>query len=513
MHRAVVAFAAAAFAAVMALVTSAPHAGAYEFGTRDEAIAMVQRVQEVFKKNGVEATLRAINNKKGFIDRDLYPFVSDFKGVDVANPVSPQLVGKDLSAIRDQDGKVVFREMLAIAQGPGHGWSNMRWINPVTKTIEDKSIYIERLGDDHFVGVGIYREEQPNQNTIGIISGSPNSDDTYLLTAYDLAEVLNDGDDLRILPVAGVGGPRNIRDVRILKGIDIGLTQSSILNNFRTTNERLGHFDDKIVYLAPLFTEEVHLVARSDVTSLAQLQGQKVNLDAKASGTSYTLRDVFDRLGIKVEEVSMSQVDAFEKLKSGEIAATAVVAGKPVRSMTKLKLAEGFHFLPIPYSSTLLHSSTLATTTYLPTRLTHDDYPDLILRDQPVDTIAVEAVLIAYNWPKNTDRYRRVAKFVDAFFSRISEFQKPPHHPKWQEVNIAATLPGWTRFDAAQAWLDSHLPGAATSQSSNVSQSSPPPLRGTSSAGLPIALRGKDAALYQEFLKWRRENAPSAASR
>jgi hypothetical protein len=74
-----------------------------------------------------------------------------------------------------------------------------------------------------------------------------------------------------------------------------------------------------------------------------------------------------------------------------------------------------------------------------------------------VETVAVGAVLIAYNWPKtNVDRYRRVQRFVEAFFPRITDFQRPPHHPKWREVNLAATLPGWTRFEAAQAWLDSH---------------------------------------------------------
>ena len=64
------------------------------------------------------------------------------------------------------------------------------------------------------------------------------------------------------------------------------------------------------------------------------------------------------------------------------------------------------------------------------------------------------AVLIAYNWPKNTERYRRVEKFVPAFFPRIVDFQKPPRHVKWREVNLAATLAGWKRFEAAQAWLD-----------------------------------------------------------
>ena len=78
-----------------------------------------------------------------------------------------------------------------------------------------------------------------------------------------------------------------------------------------------------------------------------------------------------------------------------------------------------------------------------------------------VDTIADGAVLIAYNWPKNTDRYKRVEIFINTFFPRIAEFGQPPHHVKWREVNLGATLAGWTRLESAQAWLDSHKENAA----------------------------------------------------
>src|SRR5713226_4889843 len=224
----------AVFAIVSALLTAAFPAGAAEFGTKEEATAMVKRVQAKFKKEGPEAAFQAINNKApGFADRDLYPFVTELTGLCVANGVTPAVRGKNLIDLKDQDGKFMIQEFVRTASNlPGHGWVDYRWLNPVTKTIEDKSAWIERMGD-YFVGVGVYRNEQPNENTIGLISGSPNSDDTYLQIAYDLADVLNDGDNLRILPIAGIGGPRNIRDVRYLKGIDIGLTQTSILNNSR----------------------------------------------------------------------------------------------------------------------------------------------------------------------------------------------------------------------------------------------------------------------------------------
>jgi uncharacterized protein len=483
-----------ASAIIATLTPWAPGAGASNFGSRDDAIAMVQRVQEMYRKSGPEATFKAIRNKdKAFFDRGLYAYVIDMKGVVIANGAVPAVQGKDISEFRDQNGKYLVKGEIEICKGPGHGWIDFRWVNPVTKVVEDKSAYLERLGS-YCTGVGIYRDEQVNSNTVSIISGSPSSDDTYLQMAYDLAAVLSDGDNLRILPVVGIGGPQNIRDVRSLKGIDIGLTQTNVLNNFRRSNEQLGSFDNKIVYVAKLFNEETHIVVRSDITSLEQLQGQKVNLDATGSGTSYSMRDVFNRLNIKVEEVSLTQAEAFEKLKVGEIAASVLIAGKPARSMSLLKAADGLHFLPIAYTSALGPD-------YLPTLFTHDDYPDMIRAGQSVDTIAVGAVLIAYNWPKNTDRYRRVEKFVNAFFPRIAAFQRPPNHVKWREVNLASTLTGWTRFAPADTWINMHRnstgPDAQRTQFTEFLQS-----RGIRSGNNPA----ETEKLFREFLKWNRSH-------
>jgi TRAP-type uncharacterized transport system substrate-binding protein len=443
------------------VATSVPPVCAAEFGSRDEAVAMVRRVQEKFRKDGPDATFKVINNR-AFVDRDLFPWVYRLSdGTNMANALFPAVRGKQLIDLKDQDGKFIVQEWIRIATAPPyHGWSNYRWLNPVTNTDDDNAAWIERMGE-YLVGVGIHRFEQPNEDTIGLISGSPNSDDTYLQVANDLAEVLNDEGNLRILPIVGFGGPRNIRDVRYLKGVDIGLTQTNILNNFRRTSERMGQTEIKIVYIAELFKEEVHLIAKSNITSIEQLRGLKVNLDAKGSGTSYSMRDLFKALRIGVEEVSLSQAEALEKVKSGEITATALIAGKPVRSISKLTGTDRLHFVPIPCPSQLMAD-------YLPATLNHEDYPELIASDETVDTVAVSAVLFAYGWPKtNIDRYRRVQRFVEAFFPRINDFQRPPRHPKWHDVNLAATLPGWTRFEAAQAWLDSNAraapPATATS--------------------------------------------------
>jgi TRAP-type uncharacterized transport system substrate-binding protein len=484
------------------VATSVPSVSAAEFGTRNDAVAMVQRVQEKFKKEGPDATFKAINNKV-FLDRDLYPWVYRLSdGMNMADARFPAVRGKQLIDLRDQDGKFITREWIRIAETPpNRGWSNYRWPNPINNTVDDISSWIERMGD-YLVGVGIHRYEQPNENTIGLVSGNPNSGDTYLQIAYELAEVLNSDDGLRILPIAGIGGPRNIRDVRNLRGVDIGLTQTSILNNFQRSNESVGQTDNKIVYIAKLFDEEVHLIAKPNITSIEQLRGLKVNLDAKGSGTSYSMRDLFKTFGIEIEEVSMSQLEALQKVRSGEIAATALIAGKPVSSLLKLSLSDGLHFVPIPYTRQLIGD-------YLPATLAQSDYPELMAPGETVDTVAVGAVLIAYNWPKtNVDRYRRVQRFVEAFFPRITDFQRPPHHPKWRDVNIAANLPGWTRFEVAQAWLDSRQQAAPRSpgtraEPATTSPATRPATRtgAAKNADQPTGVDPGD--LFQEFLKWR----------
>jgi uncharacterized protein len=474
--------------------TSMPRLQAAEFGTRDEAVAMVRRVQEKFKKDGPEATFRVINNG-AFNDRDLYPFVHTIDGtLHVANGAWPGIRGKNLHDMRDQDGKFTTQDFMRIATTPPYrGWSDFRWRNPKTNTVDEKSAWIERMGD-YLVGVGVYKDEQVNANTVELVSGSPSSDDTYLRMAYDLAAVLNDGDKFRVVPVVGIGGPQNIRDVRNLRGIDIGITQTSILNNFRRSNEQLGTFDNKIVYIAKLFNEEIHLVTGADISSIQQLRGRKVNLDMVGSGTNSSMRDIFRKLNIDVQEVNVEQIDAFEKLKRGEIAATVLIAGKPARWMSTLKAADGLHFVAIPYSNAI-------GTDYLPATLSHEDYPDMIRPGDTVDTIAVEAVLIAYNWPKSTERYRRVESFVQAFFSRLADFQHPPRHSKWREVSLGTTLPGWSRFEPAETWIkDGHRPAAGSDPQSPLKDFLAS--RGTASGSAdPI---DQNEQLFQEFLKWKR---------
>lgn len=148
----------AAFA-IAALLTFDCAASAAEFGTKDEAIAMVRRVQDMYAREGAEATFKAISDKSTvvFHDRDLYPFVYDMNGICLAHGARPALIGKNLIDLKDQDGIYLIRAIIGIGAGPGSGWVNYKWPNPLNNKIEDKTTYVEKMGD-YVVGVGVYRE-------------------------------------------------------------------------------------------------------------------------------------------------------------------------------------------------------------------------------------------------------------------------------------------------------------------------------------------------------------------
>ncbi|MBP0444653.1 TAXI family TRAP transporter solute-binding subunit [Roseomonas sp. SSH11] len=279
-----------------------------------------------------------------------------------------------------------------------------------------------------------------NAGTVGVVSGGV--DGTYIRIAADLAAVLDDGERLRVLPIIGRGSVQNISDIMFVRGVDIGIVQSDALAYVRSRRMFPG-VAQMIQYITKLYDEEVHVLVRAGIGSVQDLAGQRVNVDVTGSGTAMTASLIFEALGIAPEFVHDPQDTALERLKRGEIAALVYVAGKPARLFGGLTADAGLRFLPLPMAAALME-------TYLPSRLTHEQYPALIPEDAPVETLAVGAVMAVYAWAPGTERFRKVAGFVDALHSRFERFLQPPRHPKWREVNLEAQVPGWVRFNSAQ---------------------------------------------------------------
>lgn len=134
-----------------------PSAHASTVATKDEAVAMVKKAIAFAKANGKDKLLAEVNAKAPqFIDRDLYIYVADDKGLVLAHAVNPKLVGRDLTQLKDADGKPFVTEILKIAASDKPGWVEYRWPNPVTKQIDDKVTYVEKA-DGIVYCAGVYK--------------------------------------------------------------------------------------------------------------------------------------------------------------------------------------------------------------------------------------------------------------------------------------------------------------------------------------------------------------------
>lgn len=304
-----------------------------------------------------------------------------------------------------------------------------------------------------------------NDWTVGIAGGL--LEDTLIRLAAELAKVLDDGDNLRVLPVVTHGAAENISDLLYLHGVDIALTYADDLEQFKSSGE-LKNVDQRINYISELLVGEVHVYARPEIRTLTDLEGKKVGFDTKGAAPTVTAPILFDRLGIHVEPVFVNNAIGLERMKSGDLAAIIHLVGKPNDLFTRLNPIPGFHFLSIEFNDKFADY-------YVPAMLTSDDYPNLIASGERIDTIGVPGVLAVYNWPKGNDRFRRVERFINYYFTRFDQLKEPSFHPSWKGVNLSARVPGWKRYWVADAKL-AEIISTAQGGASNPTPAGPGPL-------------------------------------
>ena len=328
-----------------------------------------------------------------------------------------------------------------------------------------------------------------NSNTVTLISGTIGG--TYVQFGADLASVLDDGNKLRVLPIVGRGSVQSVADILFLQGVDLGIVRSDTLDYL----EKKGFAKDikkQFTYVTKLYNEELHVIASKSIRNLKELDGKTVSVDLPNGGTFVTSLTVFERLGIRPNVVYIEQRIALEKMRAGQLDAVIVCGGKPYKSVSSFK-DDRFHLVTVDYDKPLQSD-------YLPATLSSKDYPNLIAEGEKVDTIAVPAVLAAYNWAPNTERYRKLANFVDAFFTKFPTFQHPPFHPKWKEVSLSAPLAGWSRLPAAQQWLDRNnlQPVAARDRFDSFLQQNP-------AAAARVQSDTDKEVLFKQFQAWEAE--------
>lgn len=339
-----------------------------------------------------------------------------------------------------------------------------------------------------------------NAWTVGIAGGI--FEGTFFRFAEDMRKVVDDGDEMRVIPAVTRGASSNIDDLLYVKGIDVAVTQSDVFEFFRTQRKIL-HLEDRINYLVRFPVSEVAIIARKDIRTIQDLRGKRVDFGDAGSSGSLTSPIIFQRLGIDVKETPLPApytVGAYMKVAAGEVDAAIRVVGKPVPHIAQIPANSGLHLVPIPFAKAFADYYALG-------EFTNTDYPNLVEPGQRVDTLAVPTVLAVYNWPKGHERYRKVERFVTRLFEKWDKITNPPYHPKWRDVNLAATVPGWKRFAPAEEQL-ARLVGASAPSQQELSQEFNSFLV-TRADARPAASQAEREALFREFLRWRERRGPA----
>jgi TRAP-type uncharacterized transport system substrate-binding protein len=337
------------------------------------------------------------------------------------------------------------------------------------------------------------RTDATNKGIVELETGS--SSGISVRIAEDLAGLVDDGATRRVLPVVGRTAAQNVWDLVLLRGVDMAILQTDVLDSIRQQRTFPG-IESAFSYVTVLYHEEFHLLARADVKTVSDLAQRRVSVGIRGSGSSVTAERLFGLLKVPAELVYDRPEAALEKLRHGDVEAVAFVSGKPASLFMTIRPDDSLHLLPIPQSPAILDA-------YVPTTLDSKDYPALIPDDQQVDTVAVGSVLAVAKLPPGTERYKNVVNFVDVFFTEFRSLLEPGHHPKWREVNLAADFPGWSRFPPAQQWLDRNAAVAYQSPQQTLSLFSRFLDARQHVLGSPSMSEQQKQELFDQFQRWR----------
>jgi hypothetical protein len=256
----------------------------------------------------------------------------------------------------------------------------------------------------------------------GLLEGAP------IRLAAEIARVVDDGPNMHVLPIVTRGATENLNSLLCLRGVDMAIINSDALEEYKI---QVPEIRRRITYLLNLFPSELYIFVRPEIASLQDLADKKVNFNTQGTAAAYSGPLIFSRLGINVDKTFIPHQVALEQMRKGEMAAVVFITSKPVDAFVRGRWEPGFKFLPVNYESKF-----------------EDYYLPAVLE----------------GGEKASNRYQRVARFVDYLFSRIDKLQTPGFDPKWKSINLAATVPGLDRFSAAQERLDRKVRGAQAPQ-------------------------------------------------
>jgi len=344
------------------------------------------------------------------------------------------------------------------------------------------------------------RVAKANAGTITVIASSLEA--PYINYAQDLADVLDEGNDLRILSIVGKGPVQTLTDLIYLKGVDAGIVPADVLV-YVDDNMLLEGAADKLAYLAKLGSSQVHVVASQGITTLAQLEGKRINIGRATDDRFVTANVILGDAGINYTADDSDPVTALAMLRAGRLDAVFLVEPSPSPYLAQ---ATGLSVVQVPLTEKL-------KSIYSPALLTTSEYPDLLAAQGPTETVSVNAVLAVFKWRKGTERYDTLVRFAQALYSQIDLLRLPSRHAAWTEVNLAASVPGWQRYIAAEEWLAGKLPKPKTMEEESVASEADFKAFLAESGLPPNTPEGGEDALFERFVKWQQARGELPSNR
>jgi uncharacterized protein len=291
---------------------------------------------------------------------------------------------------------------------------------------------------------------------MNIMTGGPNG--TYIQIGRDVGKLVAEfGVELEAQPSAG--SMENVEAVYKRPNTQLGIVQSDVLDFIDAFSDdpELKRVASKIKMVFPLYNEEVHALARKGITSLADLNGKRIVLGPENSGTFLTATYLLAAANVwPGEELFLSPEEAVQAMREGRADAMFYVAGQPAKLFAEEVTAEdAFHLLPLAEGAVLdfYPTSTIPAGTYP-------------WQAEAVETVAVKAVLMTYDWTA-TNAYMRgacanVGKLARIIKDNVEWLRREGNgHPKWRQVDLDFDLVNWDRSRCVEQALNDGATGYA----------------------------------------------------
>lgn len=282
------------------------------------------------------------------------------------------------------------------------------------------------------ISIASAQSKSDGAETVGVMAdGSPGFE-----IARALARAIDHVDHLRILPIAGKGPVQSLTDLIELRGVDAVIVPSDTA----LYTGRNGLADSaKLAYLAKIASLDVHVIAGPNITQISALAAKRVAVGTTAGYSFVSASLIFEALGIEIEALPLEAEEALRAVAAGTADAAIIVGMKPL--LQAIRPDSGLHLLTVPFNEKLGKA-------YIPSILSDEAYPNLLAKGQIAETVATALVVAVINWPGKSARSEKIKRFTTALLDAFASDDGGE-----AGLNLAAEVPGWKRFGAAEDWL------------------------------------------------------------